>query len=168
MEIMPGYGIGEIMARLITHYWDNLIFVLKAKRFLGTPFGTGRGVTQGYPMYPMIFNIVVDAVGRATLEVVCGPQEARHGMGWEAGESNLTFYADDGRIGGRDHIWVQDALTISLEMFQQMGLETEMKKTNALVCTPGYIRGSGVMRPTKRKATREGATFREGKRARIS
>ena len=52
----------------------NLIFVPKANRFLWLPFGTGRGVTQGHPAFPMIFNIFVDAVVRATLEVVCGPQ----------------------------------------------------------------------------------------------
>ena len=64
------------MARLIAHHWDNLIFVPKAKMFIGTLFVTGRGFTQGDPAYPMIFNIVVDAVVRETLEVVCGPQEA--------------------------------------------------------------------------------------------
>ena len=41
---------------------DNLIFVLRAKRSLGTPFGTGKGVMQGDPASPMIFNIVVVAV----------------------------------------------------------------------------------------------------------
>ena len=65
----------------------------------------------------MLFNIVVDAVARATLEVVCGPQEARHGMGWAVGDCNLILYKYDGRICGRDHIWVQDALTVSVEMF---------------------------------------------------
>ena len=65
----------------------------------------------------MIFNIVVDTVVRATLEVVCGPQEAWHGMGWDAGEQNLIFYADGVRINGRDHIWVQDTLIVSVEMF---------------------------------------------------
>ena len=129
------------------------MFVPEAKRFLGTPFGTGRGVTQVYPMYPMIFNIVVDAVGRATLEVVCGPQEARHGMGWEAGESNLTFYADDGRIGGRDHIWVQDALMVSVAMFRRMGLETNLEKKKALVCTPRYIWGKWSEVVYKRRDT---------------
>ena len=59
---------------------------------------------KGDPASPMIFNIGVDVVVRATLEVVCGPQEARHGMGWAAGERNLIFYADNGRIGGRYHI----------------------------------------------------------------
>ena len=61
------------------------MFVPKSKRFLGTPCGTGIGVTQGNLASPMIFNIVVDAVLRETLEVVCRPQEARHGMGWAAG-----------------------------------------------------------------------------------
>ena len=51
----------------------------------------------------MIFNIVVDAVVRSFLDVVCGPQETQHGLGWEAGERNLIFHADDGRIAGRDH-----------------------------------------------------------------
>ena len=74
MEIMWGYGMGQIMARLIAHHWENLMSVRKAKRFLGTSFVTGRGVMQGYPTSPMISNIVVDAVVRATFEVVCGPQ----------------------------------------------------------------------------------------------
>ena len=39
----------------------------------------------------MIFNIVVDAVMRAFLEVVCGPKEAQHGMEWAAGERKLVF-----------------------------------------------------------------------------
>ena len=118
---------------------DNLMFVQKAKRFLGTPFGTGRVFTQGDPNYPMILNIVVDAVARATLEVVCGPQEARHGIEWATGNWNLIFYADDESIGGRDHIWLQYSMTVSVAIFLRMVLETNLEKTKALVCTPGYI-----------------------------
>ena len=29
MEIMRGYGMGQRMARLIAHHWDNLMFVPK-------------------------------------------------------------------------------------------------------------------------------------------
>ena len=65
--------MGHIMARLIANNWDNLMFVPKSKRFLGTPFSMGRGVTQGDPTSPMIFNIVVDAVVRATFNVLCSP-----------------------------------------------------------------------------------------------
>ena len=81
MEILQGYGMGQRMVRLIAHHWDNLMLVLKAKRFLGTPLGTRRGVTQGENASPMIFNIVVEAVAIETLELICAPQEARHGMG---------------------------------------------------------------------------------------
>ena len=63
-----------------------------------------RGVTQGDSASPMIFNVMVDAVMRAMLELVCGPHESRHGIGLAAGERNLIFYTDDGRIAVRDHI----------------------------------------------------------------
>ena len=39
----------------------------------------------------MIFNTVVDVVVGAVLEVVCGPQEAQHGVGWVAGERIMVF-----------------------------------------------------------------------------
>ena len=51
----------------------------------------------------MIFNIVVDTVVRAVLEEVCSPQEAQHGMGWEAGARNLVFYVDYRKISGQYH-----------------------------------------------------------------
>ena len=99
-------------------------------------FVTGRVVTQGNLIYPMIFNIVVDVVVSAVWDLVCSPQEAQHGMVWEAGKWNLVFYDDGGRIAGRDHIWEKDSLTVTLEMFRRVSLETNLKKTKALVCTP--------------------------------
>ena len=39
-------------------------------------------------------------------------------MGWATGDLNLIFYVDGGSIGGRDHIWVQDALALSVAMFR--------------------------------------------------
>ena len=71
------------------------------------------------------------------LEVVCVPQEAHHGMGWATGECNLIFYADYRRIAGRDHIWVQDALMVTVEIFRRVRMKTNLDKTKDLVCTPG-------------------------------
>ena len=42
-------------------------------------------------------------------------------MGWDAGERDLIFYADYERICGRDHIWVQDTLTVPVAMLLQVG-----------------------------------------------
>ena len=43
-----------------------------------------------------------------------------------------------------------------------------MEKTKALVCTPGYIWGKWRKSVYTRRATREGAKFRERKRVRVS
>ena len=94
---------------------------------------------QGDPTSPMIFNIVVDAVVRAVLDMVYRPQEAQNRLGWADGERNLIFYDNDRRILGRDHEWVQDSLLVTVEMFHRMELETNIEKTKAVVCTPGFI-----------------------------
>ena len=88
----------------------------------------GRGLRQGEPASPMIFNIVVDMVVQAVLVVVCGPQETKHSLGWAAGERNMIFYASNGRIAGLDHLWVQESLSVTLAMFWRMILETNLEK----------------------------------------
>ena len=74
----------------------------------------------------MIFNIVIYVVVRAVLDVVCRPKEARHGLGWLAGNINLVFYANNVRIFGREHEWVHDTLTVMVEIFLRMGLDTNL------------------------------------------
>ena len=87
----------------------------------------------------MILNILVDAVVRAVLGVVCRPQESQNGLGWAAGEWNLIFYADNGRIARGDQVWVQDVLSVTVAMFCRMVLEKTLEITNTMVCTPGLI-----------------------------
>ena len=82
---------------------------------------------QGDSASPMISNTVVDAMMRAVLDVVYGPQEAQHGLRWEARKCNLTFYADSVRIAERDHVWFQDALLVTVAIFFRMGLEKNLK-----------------------------------------
>ena len=91
----------------------------------------------------MIFNIAVDAVVRVVLEEVFSPQEAQHGMGWAAGEINLVFCANDRRILGRDHDWVQDALSVTVAMFRHMVLETNLEKPRRWCVPLGSSGGSG-------------------------
>ena len=78
---------------------------------------------------------------RAVLDEVCGTQEAQHGSGWAAGERNVIFYADDGRIAGRYHKWVHDALSAIVAIFCRMGLKKTLKKTKTMVCMSCFIWG---------------------------
>ena len=77
----------------------------RASKLFGRPFGTERGVTQGDPVSPTIFNIVVDSMIREVMLELCGHQKAHHGMGWAVGEHNTVLYAGDGRIAGSNTIW---------------------------------------------------------------
>ena len=61
-------------------------------------------MTQGDLVSLTIFNIMMDALVRAVLLEVFGPYESYHGFGSAAGKRNIIFYADDGRIAGRNLI----------------------------------------------------------------
>ena len=106
MEILHEYGLGPRLQQLIKRYWDGHRVVTKSGKYYGRPFSTGRGVRQGYQVSPKLFNTIVDELVRATLQEICGHQEAQHGFGWSAGEHNICFYTDDGQISGRYPIWV--------------------------------------------------------------
>jgi hypothetical protein len=50
------------------------------------------------------------------------------------------FYFDDGYIASKDAEFLQEALDILVETFKHVGLATNTKKMQAMVCTPGRIR----------------------------
>ena len=133
LEVLNGYGLGTNLTCLLKYNWERKRIAPKTDKLLRKVFQMGRGLTQGYPALSMIFNTVVDAVVPAVFNVVCGPQEAHHGLGWAVGEGNVIFYADDGRIAGQDQEWVQDALSVSVKMFQKMGLEANLEKYKTMV-----------------------------------
>ena len=64
LEILEGYGVSPKARRLLTSYWHRLTMVARAGVSYGTAFEGERGVTQGDPLSPTIFNVVVDAVVR--------------------------------------------------------------------------------------------------------
>ena len=50
--------------RLLHKYWDQLQMVEQAGGYYGEPFHEERGVKQGYPLFPTIFDVAMDAVVR--------------------------------------------------------------------------------------------------------
>ena len=62
LVILEVYGVGPQSCRLLRPYWRQLPMVAKAGVYYGVAFKGARGVTQGDPLYPTIFNVVVDAV----------------------------------------------------------------------------------------------------------
>ena len=64
LDILEGYGVGPGARRLLQNYWRRLTIVVRAGGYYGEAFKGARGVTQGDPLSPTIFNVVVDAVVR--------------------------------------------------------------------------------------------------------
>ena len=81
LEILEGYSVGPKARRLLTSYWHRLTMVARAGGYYGTAFGGERGVMQGDPLSPTIFNVVVDAVVRHWVHIIMEEAEAR----WETG-----------------------------------------------------------------------------------
>ena len=62
LEILKGYVVGDRVQRLLREYWDKTTMVARAGGYYRKGFKGGRGATQGDPLSPTIFNVVVDAV----------------------------------------------------------------------------------------------------------
>ena len=65
-----GVWSGPLDLRLLLIYWHLLAMVSRAGGYFGAPFKGRRGVNQGDPISPMIFNVVVDAVLQILVSVV--------------------------------------------------------------------------------------------------
>ena len=64
LAILKAAGVGPCALRLINSFWDNEVLVCRAAGYYGRPFKSERGVAQGGPLSPTIFNLVMDAIVR--------------------------------------------------------------------------------------------------------
>jgi hypothetical protein len=50
------------------------------------------------------------------------------------------FYFNDAYLASRDAVFLQRALTLLVNLFERVGLQTNTTKTQMMICTPGWIR----------------------------
>ena len=62
--------MGPQAFRLLRTYWSWLRVVAKAGGCYSSSFQGFRGVTQGYPLSPTIFNLVVYSMVKTLVEVM--------------------------------------------------------------------------------------------------
>ena len=102
--------------------------------YYGAAFKGERGVTQGDPLSPTIFNVVVDAVVRHWLEGLKTAKEEKGAKG--GGHFSAVFYTDDGMVGATDPKWLQGAFSALVAIFDRVGQQTNADKTVSMACQP--------------------------------
>ena len=96
--------------------------VARAGGYYWTSFRGERGVTQGNPRPPTIFNVVVDVVVRNWVHGVVEEAEAREEKEREGRHQAALLYADDGMVASSDPIWHQGAFNALVGLFDRVGM----------------------------------------------
>ena len=121
-------------------------------------------MTQGDPLSPTIFNVVVDAVVRHWVMLAVEEAETRGERGREGRHQATLFYADDGMVSSSDPRWLQWAFTTLVGIFDRVGLKTNMGKTFRMTCRPFPEVGNRSEAAYGYTITGEGLTYLERKR----
>ena len=142
LDILAGYGVGPKLIWLLTHFCTKAKLACCTGGYYGAVFSAGQGVTQGGPLSPRIFNVVVDAVIWEWLCQLLGKEVARHGLGDLAKAKMVAFYAGDGVLLARCPERLQEAFSILVSLFKCVSLSTNAQKTKVMTSIPGKIRVS--------------------------
>ena len=91
-------------------------------------------MTQGEPLSPTIFNVVVDAVVRPWVTLALEEAEKRGERGNEGRHQADLFYADDGMVASSDPCWLKWAFYALVSLFERVDLRTNVRKMVSMVC----------------------------------
>ena len=117
LNILKGYRVGQQVRRLLREYWNKSTTVARAGVYYGTGFKEERGVTQGNPLSPTIFNVVVDVVVRHWVTLAVKEADTWGERGRELRHQAALFYADNGMVASSNPLWLQWAFTRLVGLF---------------------------------------------------
>ena len=82
LDILAVYGLGSSKIRILRTYWYRLQVTAKVGGHYRTTFQSHHRVTQGDPLLPTIFKLVVYAIIRHWVTVVEGPRKVPYRRAW--------------------------------------------------------------------------------------
>ena len=97
-----------------------------------------KGVFQGSPLSPMLYNVATDYVTRTMTEV---PVATEYGFHLTEGQQPLTFlcFADDSTIIANSRAAAVQLTEMAIDLFQEIGLEVSPAKSKAIVIEKGVL-----------------------------
>ena len=100
------------------------------------------GMTQGVPLSPTIFNMVVYVVVQHWVAVMVESAEERSRSGQEGRHQNFHFYVDDGMVVSSDPVWIQGGFSTLVGMFDRVVLKTNVGNIVGMFCHPFQAAGT--------------------------
>ena len=83
---------------MLQQFWDQLVMVVRVSGYYTTPFKMLWGVTQGVPVSPKVFNILVDVVVRNWITVLVEKAPGVEGFNRAVNWMAAFFYANYGLL----------------------------------------------------------------------
>ena len=120
-----------------------------------------HGITQGDPLSPTIFNVVVDAVVRHWVTVAVEGAKERGECGQDSRHQAAQLYADNDMVASSDPRWLQGSFATLVSLFDRVSLQKIVGKTVGMVCHPYQAVGNQSKAAYGRRITGEGPTYRE-------
>ena len=128
------FSCTNIVLLTLYNYFHTIHPLLVCGGYYGTALQVFQGVTQGHPLSPTIFNVVVGAVVRNWVEVMVEQLGGQDGRGQEGQHQSTIFYADDGMVASSEPVWMQKAFSTLLGLLDWVGLRKNVRKTVRMVC----------------------------------
>ena len=141
LELLMFYRVGPSTLRLLRTYWDQLTMVAKADGYFGHPFNGFQCVTQGDPLYPTIFNVVMDAIIHHWVRLVMPTEAGMGGLGLTIIDLPKYFYADYDLVTSTQPEKLQRAFDVLASLFDRFGLHKNTAKTFSMVCQLCHVPG---------------------------
>ena len=113
----------------------------KAGGYFGCPFKGYQCVTQGDPLSPTIFYVVVDAVIRHWVTVVTPIEEDTRGIGLTRTDLTAYFYANNGLVESTQTERQHKAFDVPAGLFDRVVLWTNTANTVCMLCQPCRVPG---------------------------
>ena len=129
------------MCGLLETFWYCHQVVPSQNIFHVSALPDTRGTTQGIPMSPTLFNVVVENVIRTWMTMTVEDQRVAHdGLGETVGRCLRVFYAKYGMVSSRESDWLQHAMNFLVGLFRRYGLAANIAKSHKMTCHPVNLR----------------------------
>ena len=118
-------------------------------------------MTQDNPLYPTIFNVVVDAVIGHWVTGFIAESEARGDLSQEGRHQAALFCTDNGMVALPDSVWLQGTYNSLVGLFDRVGLRTNAGKTARMFYHPCQAAGNLTTEAYGRRITGMGQLYTE-------